>query len=103
MSTMNNNNNRIGVVDDSETITSNGTQSETSCEYLKKRKVTWIIFTIIVLVIIMTLLILIFKSEKTSSGKTSTTEEITIKITEKMDVTTGSENETIIYFEVNIR
>ncbi|CAF4352469.1 unnamed protein product, partial [Adineta steineri] len=87
----------------SETVTSNGTQPETLCEYLKSRKVIWITFSIIVAVLIITFLILIFKTEKTNSEKTSTTEESTIKITEKMEVTTGSQNEIIIYFEVNIR
>ncbi|CAF1136525.1 unnamed protein product [Adineta steineri] len=81
MSTMNNNN-RIGVVDDAETVASNGTQPETLCEYLKRRKVMWITFTITVLVIITMIPIIILQRTKTNSESISTTQ--------KMDVTSGS-------------
>ncbi|CAF1460181.1 unnamed protein product [Adineta steineri] len=75
-------NNRIGVENDSETVTSNTTQPTTLCEHLKRRKVMWITLTIIVLVIIITIPIVMVKAKKTNSEKPSTTEE--------MEVTTGS-------------
>ncbi|CAF1418457.1 unnamed protein product [Adineta steineri] len=81
MSTMNNNN-RIGVENDSETVTSNAMQPTTLCEYLKRRKVMWITFTIIVLVIIITIAIVIVKRKQTNSETTSTIEG--------MEATTGS-------------
>ncbi|CAF4162465.1 unnamed protein product [Adineta steineri] len=80
-----NNNNR------SETVTSNATQPKNKlCEYLKRRKVMWIIVIIIVIVLIITIPIVIIKTKKANSEKTSTKEEGTIKITEEMEVTTGS-------------
>ncbi|CAF1066016.1 unnamed protein product [Adineta steineri] len=79
-----NNNNRIGVDDDddddSETASSNATESETLCECLKRRKVMWIIFTIIVLAIIITIPIAIIKTKKTNNENTSTAEETTTEI-----------------------
>ncbi|CAF1553852.1 unnamed protein product [Adineta steineri] len=76
-----NNNNRTGVVDDSETVTSNAAQPNIICKCLKKRKVMWITFTIIALAIIIAVPIFICKIKKTSSEETSTTEETTIEIT----------------------
>ncbi|CAF1359610.1 unnamed protein product [Adineta steineri] len=81
MSTMRNNN-RIGVENDSETVTSNTTQPTTLCEHLKRRKMMWITFTIIVLVMIITIPIVMVETKKTNSETTSTTEE--------MEATTGS-------------
>ncbi|CAF4311671.1 unnamed protein product, partial [Adineta steineri] len=83
----------------SKTVTSNATQSKTLCEYMKRRKGMWITFTIIVLVIIITIPIFISKTKMINSETTPT-----IEITTEMEVpqTTGSENEIIIYFEVNI-
>ncbi|CAF4082823.1 unnamed protein product, partial [Adineta steineri] len=73
----------------SETVTSNATQPKNKlCEYLKRRKVMWIIVIIIVIVLIITIPIVIIKTKKANSEKTSTKEEGTIKITEEMEVTT---------------
>ncbi|CAF4280163.1 unnamed protein product [Adineta steineri] len=77
-----NNNNRTGVVDDSETVISNAGQPNIICKCLKRRKVMWFTFTIIALATIITIPIAIAKTKKTNYGKTSTT-------TEKMEVTTG--------------
>ncbi|CAF1033376.1 unnamed protein product [Adineta steineri] len=84
------NNNRIGVDNDSETVTSNAAQPKKLCEYLKRRKVMCITFIIIVLAIIITISIVIVKTKKTNSEQTSTIEETTIQITEKIEVTTES-------------
>ncbi|CAF1473125.1 unnamed protein product [Adineta steineri] len=76
------NNNRIGVDNDSETVTSDVAQPKKICEYLKRKKVMCIIVIIIVLVIIITISIVIVKTKKRNSEKVSTTEE--------MEVTTES-------------
>ncbi|CAF4227447.1 unnamed protein product, partial [Adineta steineri] len=78
-------NNRIGIDNDSETITSNATRPEKLCEYLKRRKVMCITLIIIVLVIIITISIVIVKTKKTKSEQISTAEETTIDTTEKME------------------
>ncbi|CAF0732579.1 unnamed protein product [Adineta steineri] len=71
-----NNSNKVGVDNDSETVTSNTTQSKKLCEYLKKRKGMWITFTIIVLSIIITIPIVIIKTKETNDTNTTTTEII---------------------------
>ncbi|CAF4009208.1 unnamed protein product [Adineta steineri] len=76
------NNNRIGVHNDCETLPSNAAQPKNCiCEYVKRRKVMFITFTIIVLAIIITIPIVISKAKKTNSEETATT---------KMEITTGS-------------
>ncbi|CAF1468247.1 unnamed protein product [Adineta steineri] len=89
-----NNNNRIGVDDDSETVTSDATQPKKLCEYLKKRKVMCIIFIIIVLVIIITVSIVIAKAKKTNGEKTSITEEM--EVTTEPTTTTSTTTSTTI-------
>ncbi|CAF1499630.1 unnamed protein product [Adineta steineri] len=92
------NNNRIGVDNDSETVTSNAARPKNLCEYVKSRKVMCITFIIIVLVIIITTAIAIVKTKKTNSEEISITEETTIEtteetateITEKIEITIES-------------
>ncbi|CAF4208980.1 unnamed protein product, partial [Adineta steineri] len=84
-----NNNNRVGVDNDSETVTSNATQPKNKlCEYLKRRTVMWIVVIIIVIVLIITTPIVIIKTKKANIEQTSTTEKTTIETTEKMEITT---------------
>ncbi|CAF0726461.1 unnamed protein product [Adineta steineri] len=61
----------------SKTIVLNTAQPKNLCEYLKRRKVMWITFTIIVLVIIITIPIVTVKTKKKNSEETSTTEPTT--------------------------
>ncbi|CAF3684576.1 unnamed protein product [Adineta steineri] len=92
------NNNRIGVDNDSETVTSNAARPKKLCEYVKRRKVMCIILIIIALAIIITISIVICKTKKTNSEEvsiteettTETTEETAIEITEKIEITTES-------------
>ncbi|CAF1131281.1 unnamed protein product [Adineta steineri] len=80
------NSNNTTEVDDSQTVTSNTTQPPTLCEHSRKRKLVWNIFIVIIFIIsITTAPIVVLLKTKANSEKTSTT---------------GTQNETIIHFEV---
>ncbi|CAF3682356.1 unnamed protein product, partial [Adineta steineri] len=72
----------------SETVTSNTTQPETLCQYLKRKQVMPFIFTIIVAVLIITIPTVIIKTKKSNSEKLSTTEEM--KVTTESTTTSTS-------------
>ncbi|CAF0949262.1 unnamed protein product [Adineta steineri] len=91
MSTMNNNN-RIGVVDDSETVISNGEQRKSLFQYLKTKKVMWIIFIFIVAVLIITIPIVLNKRKTIDSTDIPTTTE-TMQTTRKESTTTSTSTE----------
>ncbi|CAF4392019.1 unnamed protein product [Adineta steineri] len=78
-------NNRTGIANESETVTSNATQPTTLSEHFQKRKLVWSMFIIIFFIVSMiTAPLVVLLRTKTNSEKASTT---------------GSPNETIVYYK----